>query len=425
MNRRLNKYESLLWLMGRDEPWLIQWTLILSGKINKADVEQALKLVQSQHPLLNHAISPSKPFEFIPITTPIRLTIHPLKDENTWRTYAEEILGKVLPLSEHEPFLTLDWVTDGENHEFIFAMDHAFCDFRCVTGIGCDFLAILDQIMSGTKNIQVKHYPFLPPFDTLLPTDKTAAQTPAVQAVWGDTLPLVAEPPYRPRLPVVYELSEEQTQQIIRTARNQKCSVQGLICAAMTYALNNYGIKHQRLDEATFCFTPGDTRSYLNKNISTKELGNFTSPIFHPFIVGQLPAFTTLAREITQQIKISINTDGFSNGARGFATYYNENLTSAEVLRTTKIRDFAGSVSNVGVLPVQDHYQHFKLHKVRAGSASGLMSGRGNLFWLGVETLYGKMQLEFLRTHPIEEKDYMPQFAKEVMDILKEFEIIS
>lgn len=416
MRKKLSPYESILWLMGRYEPFLIQWTLMLSGDIKQQHVEQALHLVQQQHPLLNCTINAVPPFEFSAINKPIRLTLHPREHDSSWEKIALQAVSKPLPLSADETFLTVDWVSDNKQHEFIFTIDHGFSDLRCLTGIGTDFLTYLDQLNSGVKDIKVKYYPQLPASDTLLPINKSAAPLAELEVPFGDQLPLQVTAPYQYKLPYVHELSVEHTQQLIDAARQQQCSLHGMLCAAMTHALNNLLTTHNITGE-TFCFTPGDLRPYLNAKISGKDLGNFAVGIFHPFQIGKVKSFWDLARHITQQVKQAYETSGLVNGVQGFASLFHDGMSAEELAKMVKIRNMSAAVSNVGAVTLS-HYKHFKLLKARFGSASPIMSGRDRLFWLGVEIVHDRLQLEFLRTNPHGDLAEVKSFAQDVVGII-------
>lgn len=113
MYRMLNNYEKFLWSLGRQEPFLVQWTLMLAGRFPKAVVGEALSLVQKQHPLLNSTITSIPTLQYTPIKEPIRLTFHRRQDDASWEKYALKAVNKSLPLSEQETFLTVDCVEGG------------------------------------------------------------------------------------------------------------------------------------------------------------------------------------------------------------------------------------------------------------------------------------------------------------------------
>lgn len=418
MNKKLNNYQTWLWLMGRDQPFIIQWTVTVSGQIEKHQIEAALILLQRQHPLLNCTITAKQPFEFKSIHNPIRVRQHARENDQTWEKYALQALSQSLPLSEEETFFIVDWVAGKNTHEFIFTIDHAFSDGRNLTGLGCDFLHFLDQIIAGVQNIEITHYAFRPPQDTLLPLNKPPAPPEPLPFSWGDAeTPLLAQPPYKYKLPYLITFTEEKTSRLLSAARRHHCSLHAMLCAAMTIALNDYLTKNLA-QGITFCFTPGDLRPYLNADILPKELGNFAVGIFHPFKIGEVLPFWLLATQITGQIRSSFASDALANKVQGFGSAWYEGISSKEVVNRVKIRDACAAVSNLGIISLAPKFQHFTFLKARISSASPIMSGRGHLFWLVAETIYGRLQLEFLRTHPGDDANIIPEFAQQVSAIL-------
>ena len=425
MRRLLNQYESFIWMLGREEPFLVQWTLMLSGHIEHPAITRALKLLQRQHPLLNSTVTQQAPFEYQPIHNDIKLRVHHRKNDTSWQQHTVAALNQVWPVNEEDTFLVVDWVQGEDQQEIIFTMDHAFCDLRCVMGLGIDFLKFLDQTIVDIKDIKIKYYPELPPIHDLLPTGKPAAPAEAMPVLFTDpSTPLLAEPPYHFKLPYTLKLSQQQTEQLLAAVRKNKCTVHSLFSAAMTHTLNDFLLESGYKGE-TFCFTPADIKPYLNAEIDMNSLGNFVGDIFHPFVVGNIKPLWDLARHVKQDVADAFATDKLEKAKQHIAALFQDGISLRDVVRGLKIRDACAAVSNGGVIPVPTEFKNFKLRQTQVGSASSVMSGRGRVFWLVVTTLYGELQLDFLHTCPIEALDKVPEFAERLMTLLAREHIIS
>jgi NRPS condensation-like uncharacterized protein len=427
MQRKLDNYEAFLWQLGRDEPWLLQWNLAVEGEIKQESyVERALLLLQKQHPILNSTITTTPPFVFKPTSKPIRLRVHNRANNKSWHKHSLRALEKTMPLSPDETIFIVDWVKGKNQHEFILTMDHAFCDARSIIGLGCDFLKFLDKAISDIVDIKIKYFPELPPIYNMLPVGKPAASNFSdIQTIIADPAkPVSKTQPYKPRLTHVIQLTEEQTKKLLTTARSHGCTVHSLFAALSTHTLNDYLQKDQYTGE-TFCFSPVDFRSYLNAEIEGKELGNFAAEVFHPFKVGKIEELWPLARKIKQQIVDSFASDSLGQVKRNVYNMVDDHTTTAEqIVSTIKIRDTCTIISNAGIIPMQEKFHNLKFVKMQLNTVGSFISGRERVFWLGLTTIHGKLQIEFLRMNSNDKLDVVPQFAEHVVDKLAQENII-
>ncbi|MHC9544540.1 MAG: hypothetical protein AB9903_33910 [Vulcanimicrobiota bacterium] len=327
-------------------------------------------------------------------------------------------LEQPLPTAGDETFLRVDWLRGEREHEFIFTIEHAFSDFRCVTGLCVEFLGFLDSLQSGRRDIKLTYYPSLPAIEKMLPQQMPAAKAAELPVSYGDGTRVTLQPPYHYKLPHSHMLSEIQSQAILHTAKANQCSVQGVLCSAMMHTLNEY-LQQRDMFSDTFCFTPSDFRPYLNAEIRSKELGNFVTGIFHPFNVGRLPEFWPLARTITTQLKCFFLDDKFVTDTRGLCSLYYPDMTSEQAVAIMKAREGSAFVSNAGVTPFLEKYDNFKLCRTHTLAASPMMSGREHLFWLGAQTINGRMNLELLHTATQDDHQKLERYLKRFLAILK------
>jgi NRPS condensation-like uncharacterized protein len=411
MTHKLNSYDSFFWLLGRQHPFIIQYSMRLEGSLQEKFMVQALQLLQQQHPILQHTVTKQRPFLFKATRKPIPLFIHPRGQPDSVEKIASAALKKPMPLRAGDPVLRVDWVRGTDTHDVIFSIEHAFSDFRSMVGLASDLLGFLDQLHSGQRNIKLNFYPWYPELKTLLPRDKPALVPPELVVPFRDETPLAAKAPFHFNASYCHLLSREESRTVVTLAKKNNCTVQGLLCAAMIHTLNAYAAE-RKLGSESFCFTPCDLRAVLNAQMTGKELGNFVTGIFHPFRIGPQKAFWKLAADISEQIKTTIDSDLFTRDTEGLSGLYHARMTSQQAMQIMKARECCGFVSNAGLVPFADHYQHFSLQQVRVGVASPIMSGRAHLFWLSAQTIRGQMQLELLDTGIGDQREKFEKFMR-------------
>lgn len=414
---KLNSYDSFFWLLGRKEPFIIQYSIRLEGTLQKKFMVQALQLLQRQHPILQHTVTKQRPFAFKATRKPIPLFIHPRKQPDSSEKIASAALKTPMPLRSGDTVLRVDWVRGTNTHDVIFSIEHAFSDFRSMVGLASDLLAFLDRLHSGQRDIKLNFYPWYPELKTLLPQHKTKLPPPEFVVPFRDDTPLAAKAPFHFNASYCHLLTLEESRTVVALAKKNNCTVQGMLCAAMIHTLNVHAMEHE-LGSESFCFTPCDLRASLTAQMTGKELGNFVTGIFHPFRIGTQEAFWKLAADISRQIKTTIDSDLFTRDTEGLSALYHARMTSRQAMQIMKARECCGFVSNAGLVPFADRYQHFTLQQVRVGAASPIMSGRSHLYWLSAQTIRGQMQLELLDTGTGEQREKFARFMRRFLDVL-------
>ena len=417
MTHRLSSYDSFFWLLGRREPFIIQCAVGLQGRLQKKLVVQALQLLQRQHPILQHTVGKQRPFALKATPNPIPLFIHPRSQRNSFEKIAPAALAKPMPLRPADTILRVDWVRGTDAHDVILSIEHAFSDYRSMVGLMSDLLGFLDQLHDGQRDIKLDFHPWYPELSTLLPQHKPKAAPPEHVVPFRDDTPLAARAPFHFHTGYPHLLTLEETRAVVARAKENGCTVQGMLCAAMIHTLNAYAGEHG-LGGESFCFTPCDLRPYLNAQMTGKELGNYVSGIFHPFRTGAQEAFWKLAAGISRQIRTTIESDLFTRDTEGLSALYHAGMTSTQAMQIMKAREFCGFVSNAGLAPFADRYRHFTLQQVRCGVASPIMSGRAHLFWLAAQTIRGQMQFELLDTAVGDQHEKFAKFMRRYLDVL-------
>src|SRR5258708_24571141 len=238
MKHKLNSYDSFFWLLGRKEPFIIQYTIRLEGSLQKKFMVQALQLLQRQHPILQHTVSKQRPFAVTATRKPIPLFVHRRRQQNSFEKIAQAALEKPMPLRPGETILRVDWVRGTTTHEIIFSIEHTFSDFRGMIGLASDLLKFLDQLHSGQRDIKLNFYPWYPELRTLLPQHKPKVAPPELVVPFRDDTPLATKAPFRFNVSYIHLLTVEESRSAVAQAKTNGCTVQGMLCAAMIYTLN-------------------------------------------------------------------------------------------------------------------------------------------------------------------------------------------
>lgn len=418
LKRKLTAREKFLWLLGREEPFIIQWTAKLTGYLTPESLRKALDFIQILHPILNTKIILKEDYYFSPNLQPIKLRCHHRQNQTTWEKIAIDVLSNPLPYQSNEHIFALDWVKGTYQHELIFSFDHAFSDARCLVALVQRFLAIVDKILAN-ESIKMEPFSPLPPLEEMLPTnkpeytDKTLMATPFS----NNEFQTITSPPYAYRLPYIKQFSIAQTAQLLQLAKRWQSSLHGLLCAGLILTLDKELQEKNNITDS-FCFTPADIRPYLKTTVSAEEFGNFASGIIHPFHVGERKPIRHIARSITVQIQELFASNQIAKNLLDFRKNYHQQITPAQAVKAIKIRDQVTALSNVGIIDINKDFRHFTFEHGQFSVSSPIMTGHQNLYWVVASTVHSKLQIEFFHNIPCTDESQMPMFANELMNLL-------
>ncbi|MEG4516078.1 condensation domain-containing protein [Microcoleus sp. AT9b-C3] len=412
---------------------LIVNVVYLEGILTAELVEQALKLVQQRHPMLQVYIVESEDGLYFQSTgiTEIPVQVIYKQDENEAIKIAEkELHTKFTPGKNPLCRLTLLYSHQHQNScEMIITFHHGIVD-----GISCmrfidDLLFYYQQINEGENIFQVEPLEFIPPIETIV-SYNIPSQNPR------ENHQLVNEQPsLPPQLIIEHQasanerftrmlprmLSQEKTKILIDKCKQEKTTVHGAMCAAMLCAAG----KLLSIDtQVNFSYgLPVNLRKYCEPEITDQNLGCFISVLGFNQLVEPNTSFWDLARECKSQIHDSLisgvhitklqqgklrNSDSYS--LKQFVIHY---MFSKE---DTMGRNNFFSISNTGKFKFR--YQAGKL-KIKELYFAFPQHISGDCFWLGVLTLNEQLFCNFIYVQPVISERTAQLFADDVMTVIE------
>ena len=412
---------------------LIVNVVYLEGILTQDVVQQALKLVQQRHPMLQVYIVESEDGLYFQSTgiTEIPVQVIYKQDENEAIKVAQkEIHTKFTPGKNPLCRLTLLYSHQHQNTcEMIITFHHGIVD-----GISCmrfidDLLSYYQKINEGENISQVESLEFIPPIDTLVnynipsqnprENDQLANEQPTLPPQLIIESQASANERFTRMLPRM--LSQEKTKILIDKCKQEKTTVHGAMCAAMLFAAG----KLLSIDtQVNFSYgLPVNLRKYCQPEITDQNLGCFISVLGFNQLVDPNTSFWDLARECKSQINDSLISGVHITRLQQGKLRNSDSDSMKEFVRNymfskedTMGRNNFFSISNRGKFKFR--YQADKL-KIKELYFAFPQHISGDCFWLGVLTLNEQLFCNFIYVQPVISDRTAQLFADDVMTVIE------
>jgi len=433
LSRKLGLVE--MWMaLGHDVGGgLIVNVVYLEGILTPDIVQQALKLVQQRHPMLQVYIVESEDGLYFQSTgiTEIPVKVIYKQDENEAIKIAEkELHTKFIPGKNPLCRLTLLYSHQHQNTcEIIIAFHHGIVD-----GISCmrfidDLLFYYQEINEGENISQVESLEFIPSIETLV-NYNIPSQSPR------ENHQLANEPPTLPPQLIIEHrasanerfsrmlprmLSQEKTKILIDKCKQEKTTVHSAMCAAMLFASG----KLLSIDtQVNFSYgLPVNLRKYCEPEITDKNLGCFISALGFNQLVEPNTSFWDLARECKSQIHDSlisgVHITRLQQGKlRNLSMDSIKELVIKSILskEDTMGRNNLFSISNRGKFQFRHQADKLKVKELYFATPHHIS---GDCFWLGVLTLNDQLFCNFIYVQPLISERTAQLFADDVMTVIE------
>jgi hypothetical protein len=435
-NRRLSSQEQGFELLNRYGTWVVVLVSRIKGPLSEDIVRQALDLVQRRHPRLQSRIVGSKGNLSFESDGAQKIPLRVVDKEVPWQEVVlEEFNNKI----ESRQGLIRAVLVCSDKHNvghLITAVHHVIIDGLSGIRLHQEILTYMQKIASGEQISQVPGLSALPPVDALLPDSMKKGFKGAIKSLLFFGRLLFKSVLYRPKtldleayVPlelrrcgmVHLELEVALTEQLLKTCKQKKTTVQAALCAAMLF------VAAKKIDLTTVrvsCNSVVDLRKRLyfsphlgpfsngeKAGVSDENLGVLASGLMTFHILQTNTSFWALAREVKQQLQKGLERDDI------FIT----TLMFRRIAKLLLARPDKGSglvtVTNVGKVNLPKSYGPYELESI---SFAPSVAAFGGSFMAAVTTFDGKMLINWTFSEPALSRETMEVMANEVVGCLAE-----
>lgn len=433
LSRKLGLVEMWMALGHEVGGGLIVNVVYMEGILTPDVFQQALKLVQQRHPMLQVYIVECEDGLYFQSTgiTEIPVQVIYIQDENETIKIAEkELHTKFTPGKNPLCRLTILYSHKHQNTcEMIITFHHGIVD-----GISCmrfiDDLLFFYQLINEGKNIsQVESLEFIPPIETLInynipsqnlrENHQLANEQPTLPPQLIIEHQASANERFTRMLPRI--LSQEKTKILIDKCKQEKTTVHGAMCAAMLFAAG----KLLSIDtQVNFSYgLPVNLRKYCEPEITDQNLGCFISALGFNQLIEPKTSFWDLARECKCRIHDSlISGVHLTRLLQGKLRNLDMDTMKELVIKSmvskedTMGRNNLFSISNRGKFQFRHQADKLKVKKLYFATPHHIS---GDCFWLDVLTLNEQLFCNFIYVQPVISDRTAQLFADDVMIVIE------
>ncbi|MFX0093879.1 MAG: condensation domain-containing protein, partial [Candidatus Hodarchaeota archaeon] len=217
----------------------------IKGTFNEDELRTAIHKIRQRHPLLRVHIEideENRAWFTSHNTSDIPVKIYPRTSEKAWREVCCEE-NRISFQLDSEPLLRVLWIKDTSVSELILLGQHAICDGTSLVFLMRD---ILTYIANPTLEVEVLDY--LPTFDKAANLDQIKLNPiinkllTKLSTVWKNNKIIFTSEDFEPFQEVfntsdpqilTYEMSPDETNQLIEISRKHKVTVNSLLYSAL------------------------------------------------------------------------------------------------------------------------------------------------------------------------------------------------
>ncbi|MBE9056063.1 condensation domain-containing protein [Sphaerospermopsis sp. LEGE 08334] len=399
----------------------------IEGDVKPEIVQQALKLVQKRHPMLQVYIVETEDGMYFQSEgiTEIPLQVIYQKHENEGWKIAEKELHTKFPPGKI-PLCRLTLLYSPENQttcQMIITFHHGIVD-----GISCmqfinDLLLYCQKIVAGENIPQVESLELMPAIENLvnydlIPEAEITKTSVNEQINLEPQLIIEGKASANERFSKILprNLSQDMTKMLITKCKQEETTVHGAICAAMLFAFRKLlnAKEHINLSYGL----PVNLRKSCQPEINTQNLGCFISVLGFNQLVGKNTSFWDLARECKSKIHNSLISGIPLNLLKQnrFRSPDRELMAKSVISKEDKMgRNNAFAISNRGKFQFEYKQEQIKIKDLYFATGQHL---GGDCFWLGVVTLNDQIFFSFVYVDPVISDQTANKFADYVIHIL-------
>jgi NRPS condensation-like uncharacterized protein len=399
----------------------------IEGDVKPEIVQQALKLVQKRHPMLQVYIVETEDGMYFQSEgiTEIPLQVIYQKHENEGWKIAEKELHTKFPPGKI-PLCRLTLLYSPENQttcQMIITFHHGIVD-----GISCmqfinDLLLYCQKIVAGENIPQVESLELMPAIENLvnydlIPEAEITKTSVNEQINLEPQLIIEGKASANERFSKILprNLSQDMTKMLITKCKQEETTVHGAICAAMLFAFRKLLNAKEQINLSYGL--PVNLRKSCQPEINTKNLGCFISVLGFNQLVGKNTSFWDLARKCKSKIHNSLISGIPLNLLKQnrFRSPDRELMAKSVISKEDKMgRNNAFAISNRGKFQFEYKQEQIKIKDLYFATGQHL---GGDCFWLGVVTLNDQIFFSFVYVDPVISDQTANKFADYVIHIL-------
>jgi hypothetical protein len=294
----------------------------IQGRLDATVLRKAIYLLQQRHPLLNYCIDGElkgqlqlqpQTSHYIPVTIAEG-------EENDWQDAVFAELNT--KIESHLGLIRVVLVTQAktQTHHLITTLHHAISDGLSTIHLHRDILTYCHHILADQIPTELEPLPILPSVEALMPLAHQGRRGKLSSLFFLFKLKfnyLYYQPKTLPFEQTVdissrrcgfvrRELSPEITTQLIDRCRQEKTTVQGVLCAAMLLSIATHLRTPKQPQVPAVCRTYTDIRRRLNPPIDPQHLGFLAGAIASFHHLNPDRSLWELAREVRQQLQTGL-----------------------------------------------------------------------------------------------------------------------
>ncbi|MEA5551401.1 condensation domain-containing protein [Anabaena cylindrica UHCC 0172] len=416
-NRKLAPNEQSMEILNRCASSFNVVTISrITGDLKEEIVTKALDLIQSRHPRLNSRIVgdlDNLSFEFGSKKIPLRV-IQKLSFEQ-WQEVALEELNKPIESDKCLARAVLITFPEGQINYLLTILHHAISDGLSTVQLHSEILTYCQKIVDGEIKENIPSLHPLPDIQELM-SKSMQGKIATVKGILFLLRFKLKISLYRPEtlkfekyLPtesrrcnmVQRRLNTEITAKLLEFCRQEKTTIQGSLCAAMMIAAARKIKSEPSAKIRLSCRSYVDLRKRLKPEVNRENLGILASSITSFHTLDTNTSFWDLARDVRQQLEVSLESEDIFNVVLMFKKICESLLSRPNEAPVTV------GITNIGKIDIPSDYGLFKLEEISFVPAQAAFGG---VFGAAVTTFQGTMILNFMFSEP--------SLSKETIEIL-------
>jgi NRPS condensation-like uncharacterized protein len=390
----------------------------ITGEVEVAGLEQALRLVVQRHPMLRVRLVERDNALGFAIQDPLVLNFQVLErhDAQQWQAIATQEIHT--PFDPQHSMWRLIWLRSTQTSELIFTYHHAIADGISYTIFIRDLLTYTSQLIQG-QSPQVESLSILPAIDQLCPAKlglryllkKALHQLFPPQSLLETAVP----PEQRTTRFVPRSLDQETTIRLRSRCRQEQTTIQGALCAAMLLSTRAIAFPQQKvrfLSDSSI-----DLRSFCRDAFPALPIGSMSAIAEVMHTLSQETHFWDLARTCKREINRAIQRQEPQKWLALFDFLKPSPTFLSQQAQTNLGRSSTIAVSNLGAFPFPTGYDSLTLNAIYFTTGIHWI-GAG--LWLGVATCQDQMTLSFAYASPVVSDATADLIIQQVLRSLKE-----
>lgn len=378
----------------------------IKGDLNEEIVRQALDLIQGRHPHLNSRIVgdlDSLRFDFGAKNIPLRV-VQKHSSEQRQEVVLEE-LNQPIDSDKCLARAVLITFSDGQPNYLLTILHHAISDGLSTVQLHSEILTYCQKIVEGEIEENIPSLHPLPDIQELMSKSMQGkiATIKGILFLLRLKLKLSLHRPQTLRFEkcvptelrrcnmVQRKLNKEITAQLVELCRKEKTTVQGALCAAMMLAAAKEISSETRAKLRLSCRSFVDLRRRLKPEINRENLGVLASSITSLHTLEINTSFWDLARDVREQIKVSLESEDIFSIVLMFRKICESLLSRPNEAPVTV------GVTNIGRIDIPSDYGLFKLEEISFVPAQAAFGG---VFSAALTTFQDTMILNFMFSEP-------------------------